>query len=129
MSPGHRYVGPRRNPGLYILDRESGVARGDDTVLLQAFQQAIDRLTTNADHHCEISLFRSPVALAISQADFSLPSLHPKIPFPAAGFSTARSRSMSQSAQTARHLEFLASGSERDRAWTGTLSPEKNYWL
>src|SRR6267378_7846359 len=39
-----------------------------------------------------VPLFRSPVALAISQADFSLPSLHPKIPFPAAGFSTARSR-------------------------------------
>ena len=86
MYPAHRYVGPRRNPGPYILDRESGVARGDDTVLLQAFQQAIDRLTTNADHHCEISLFRSPVALAISQADFSLPSLHPKIPFPRQGF-------------------------------------------
>jgi hypothetical protein len=30
--------------------------------------------------------FRSPVTLAVSQADFSLPSLHPKIPFPAAGF-------------------------------------------
>jgi hypothetical protein len=26
------------------------------------------------------------VKLAVSQADFSLPSLHPKIPFPAAGF-------------------------------------------
>ena len=30
--------------------------------------------------------FRSPVTLAVSQADLSLPSLHPKIPFPAAGF-------------------------------------------
>jgi hypothetical protein len=30
---------------------------------------------------------------AVSQPDFSLPSLHPKIPFPASGFSTARSRS------------------------------------
>ena len=33
-----------------------------------------------------IPLFRSLVTLAVSQADFSLPSLHPKIPFPAAGF-------------------------------------------
>ena len=33
-----------------------------------------------------VPLFRSPVTLAVSQADFSLPSLHPKIPFPAAGF-------------------------------------------
>jgi hypothetical protein len=32
---------------------------------------------------------RSPVTLAVSQAEFSLPSLHPKIPFPAAGFPTA----------------------------------------
>ena len=40
-----------------------------------------------------IPLVRSLVTLAVSQADFSLPSLHPKIPFPASGFSTARSRS------------------------------------
>ena len=33
-----------------------------------------------------IPLFGSLVTLAVSQADFSLPSLHPKIPFPAAGF-------------------------------------------
>jgi len=33
-----------------------------------------------------IPLFRSLVTLAVSQAAFSLPSLHPKIPFPAAGF-------------------------------------------
>jgi hypothetical protein len=33
-----------------------------------------------------IPLFRSLVTLAVSQADFCLPSLHPKIPFPAAGF-------------------------------------------
>jgi hypothetical protein len=33
-----------------------------------------------------IPRFRSLVTLAVSQADFSLPSLHPKIPFPAAGF-------------------------------------------
>jgi hypothetical protein len=74
----------------------------------------------------------APVSASVSagqEGGFDLLSLHPKIPFPAAGFSTARSRSMSQTAQTARHLEFLASGSERDRAWTGTLSPEKNYWL
>jgi hypothetical protein len=31
-----------------------------------------------------VPLFRSPVTLAVSSADFSLPSLHPKIPFPAA---------------------------------------------
>jgi hypothetical protein len=30
-------------------------------------------------------LFQSPVTLAVSQADFSLLSLHPKIPFPAVG--------------------------------------------
>ena len=33
-----------------------------------------------------IPLVRSLVTLAVSQADFSPPSLHPKIPFPAAGF-------------------------------------------
>ncbi len=33
-----------------------------------------------------IPRFRSLVTLAVSQADFGLPSLHPKIPFPAAGF-------------------------------------------
>jgi hypothetical protein len=33
-----------------------------------------------------VALVRSPVTPAVSQADFSLPSLHPKIPFPAAGF-------------------------------------------
>ena|SRR6266850_1079625 len=33
-----------------------------------------------------VLVFRSPVTLAVSQVDFSLPSLHPKIPFPAAGF-------------------------------------------
>jgi hypothetical protein len=33
-----------------------------------------------------IPLFQSLVTLAVSQADFSPPSLHPKIPFPAAGF-------------------------------------------
>src|SRR6476619_7985862 len=31
--------------------------------------------------------------VAVSEPDFSLPSLRPKIPFPASGFSTARSRS------------------------------------
>ena len=40
-----------------------------------------------------VPLFRSPVTFAVFHTDFSLPSLHPKIPFPAAGFSTARSRS------------------------------------
>ena len=30
--------------------------------------------------------FRSPVTGAVSRADFGLPSLHPKIPFPAGGF-------------------------------------------
>jgi len=40
-----------------------------------------------------VALVRSPVTLAVFHAAFSLPSLHPKIPFPAAGFSTARSRS------------------------------------
>ena len=30
-----------------------------------------------------VLVFRSPVTLAVSQVDFSLPSLHPKIPFPA----------------------------------------------
>ena len=38
-----------------------------------------------------VPLFRSLVTLAVSQADFNLPSLHPKIPFPAAGFPTANS--------------------------------------
>jgi hypothetical protein len=33
-----------------------------------------------------VPLFRSLVTLAVSQADFSLPSLHPKIPFPRGGF-------------------------------------------
>ena len=33
-----------------------------------------------------VPLFRSLVTLAVSQADFSLPSLQQKIPFPAAGF-------------------------------------------
>jgi hypothetical protein len=32
-----------------------------------------------------VLLFQSPVTLAVSQADFSLPSPHPKIPFPAVG--------------------------------------------
>ncbi len=34
-------------------------------------------------------LFRSPVNLTVSQVDFSLLSLHPKIPFPAAGLRLA----------------------------------------
>jgi hypothetical protein len=34
-------------------------------------------------------LFRSPVTLAVSQADFDLPSPHPKIPFPAVVFVAA----------------------------------------
>jgi hypothetical protein len=33
-----------------------------------------------------VPLFRSPVTLAVSPADFSLLSLHPKIPFPAVGY-------------------------------------------
>ncbi len=33
-----------------------------------------------------IPLFRSLATLAVSHAGFSLPSLHPKIPFPAPGF-------------------------------------------
>ena len=32
-----------------------------------------------------VLLFQSPMALAVFQADFRLPSLHPEIPFPAAG--------------------------------------------
>jgi hypothetical protein len=32
-----------------------------------------------------VLFFQSPVTLAVSQADFSLPSPHPKIPFPAVG--------------------------------------------
>jgi hypothetical protein len=35
-----------------------------------------------------VPLFPSLETLAVCQPDFSLPSLHPKIPFPAAGFST-----------------------------------------
>ena len=63
-----------------------------------------------------IPLVRSPVTLAVSQADFSLPSLHPKIPFPAAGFSTARSR----------RLPGILGG------WAGAKgdvsNPVSNYW-
>jgi hypothetical protein len=33
-----------------------------------------------------VPLVRSLMTLAVSRADFNLPSLHPKIPFPAAGF-------------------------------------------
>src|ERR1700722_12229690 len=36
-----------------------------------------------------VPLFRSPVTLAVSPADFSLLSLHPKIPFPAVGLRRA----------------------------------------
>jgi hypothetical protein len=35
-------------------------------------------------------LFRSPVTRAVSQADFRLPSPHPKIPFPAVGPSATK---------------------------------------
>ena len=37
-----------------------------------------------------VPLFRSPVTLPVSQAEFSLPSPHPKIPFPAVGLRPAR---------------------------------------
>jgi hypothetical protein len=37
-----------------------------------------------------VLLFQSPVTLAVSRADFSLPSPHPKIPFPAVGFTGAK---------------------------------------
>jgi len=37
-----------------------------------------------------VLLFQSPVTLAVSQADFSLQSPHPKIPFPAVGFAAAK---------------------------------------
>ncbi len=33
-----------------------------------------------------VPLYRSLATLAVSEADFSHPSLHPKIPFPGAGF-------------------------------------------
>jgi hypothetical protein len=39
-----------------------------------------------------VPLFRSLVTLAVSQADFSLPSLQQKIPFPAAEFGAANRR-------------------------------------
>jgi hypothetical protein len=38
-----------------------------------------------------VPLFRSPVVLPVSQAEFSLPSPHPKIPFPAVGLRPPRS--------------------------------------
>jgi hypothetical protein len=37
-----------------------------------------------------VLLFQSPVTLAVSQADFSLPSPHPKIPFPAVGLTAVQ---------------------------------------
>ena len=37
-----------------------------------------------------VRLFRSPVTLPVSQAEFSLPSPHPKIPFPAVGLRPPR---------------------------------------
>jgi hypothetical protein len=37
-----------------------------------------------------VLFFQSPVTPAVSQADFSLPSLHPKIPFPAEGCGGSR---------------------------------------
>jgi hypothetical protein len=37
-----------------------------------------------------VLLIQSPVTFAVSQADFSLPSLHPKIPFPAVGLRPAK---------------------------------------
>src|ERR1700737_4143762 len=46
-----------------------------------------------------VPLFRSLVTLAVSQADFGLPSLQQKIPFPAAEFGAANDR---------RRLENLA---------------------
>jgi hypothetical protein len=42
-----------------------------------------------ADIVSALPLFRSPVTLAVSQADFSPPSLHPKIRFPRGRVSTA----------------------------------------
>ena len=72
-----------------------------------------------------VPLFRSLVTLAVSQADFSLPSLHPKIPFPAAGFSTAN---------TGRQLGNSGSGGQKRhfgpvRNYCGFNPRASNCWL
>jgi hypothetical protein len=64
-----------------------------------------------------VPLFRSLVTLAVSQADFSLPSLQQKIPFPAAEFGAANDRRLENLAFREAELPFRAdSGITEDSA-------------
>jgi hypothetical protein len=67
---------------------------------------------------------------AVSQPDFSLASLHPKIPFPASGFSTARSRSAAgnfwgmEAKATFRTRSIIIADSIQGLRTVGSILPE-----
>jgi hypothetical protein len=104
MSPFRRPVSAAKNS---VPDSSFG-DRFDDCV--EGSQFGLDRLhhpvLPNRRFPCRLkrgrfcgdfrryrsALFRSLVTLAVSQADFSLPSLQQKIPFPAAEFGAANDR-------------------------------------
>jgi len=79
-----------------------------------------------------VPLFRSPVTLAVSPADFSLLSLHPKIPFPAVGLRRANTVGQrrkieiiwGQPKRAFRTRSALIAGSIRGLRTAGSILPE-----
>jgi len=76
-----------------------------------------------------VLLFRSPVTLAVSQADSSLPSPHPKIPFPAVALTAAKAlrelgKLESFWGQNGPFEPALIAGSVRGLRTAGSILPE-----
>jgi hypothetical protein len=77
-----------------------------------------------------VRLFPSPVKLPVSQVEFSLPSPHPKIPFPAVGFRPPRPMGNSGILgflglkRTFRARSVLIAGSTRGLRTVGSILPE-----
>ena len=74
-----------------------------------------------------VLLFWSPLTLAVSQADFSLPSPHPKIPFPAVGFTSAKAaRELGNLGPNGPFVprSVLIAGSIRGLRTAGSILPE-----
>jgi hypothetical protein len=85
------HSGARSSAGEHYLDMVGVTGSIPVAPTIQSFQTA--DLRAGSKDAVSVGIFagiiplvRSLVTLAVSQADFSLPFLHPKIPFPAAGF-------------------------------------------
>jgi len=130
----HFRLGPRKTPSEQRPFRKTGWGAASSVQIISTIQsqqtadsQPESKQAVSAGMFAGIvPHFRSPVTFAVSEAGLSLPSLHPKIPFPAVGL---------RRAQAARELGNLGSFSayngpfEFGPYYRGFNPRDSNCWL